>query len=103
MVLLPDKIHSRTARKINETQKSVLKQSFANEPYPSKDICQKLSEQLGLKKAKVYNWFRSERERRKKRKNQLTPKCKPIYRISVHILSVIIEKKEGITDHIDLH
>ena len=73
---LSGKIHARTETIINDTQRSLLKQSFATEPYPSKVTYQKLSEQLGLKKTTVYNWFKSERKRIKKRKNQKLPKGK---------------------------
>ena len=63
---------------INEKQKSVLKQSFANETYPRKDTIQKLSEQLGLKETTVYNWFKCERIRTKKKKRQKISKGKLI-------------------------
>ena len=61
---------------IDEKLKAILKQSFANEPYPSKDTYQKLSEQLGLKKTTVYHWFERERASTKKSKAQLLPSCK---------------------------
>ena len=71
-----NKILLYTASIINDEQRSVLAQSFANEPYPSKDTCQKLSEQLGLRKATVNNWFKWERVRTKKIKHQKLPKSK---------------------------
>ena len=69
-----DKIHSHTAAKLNDNQKSVLKESFAKEPYPSKDTRQKLSEKLGLKVKTVYNWFKDERGRILKENPQLIQK-----------------------------
>ena len=79
MFLHLGEIHSRTTTRINDKQKAVLKQTFANEPHPSKEIFHKVSEQLGLKLTTVYNWFRHERERAKKAKHQLLPECKFIY------------------------
>ena len=64
---------------INNTQKSLLKETFANEPYPSKDTRQKLSEQLGLKKKTVYNWFKWERIRIRNIENRKLQKRKFIH------------------------
>ena len=61
---------------IHVEQMDVLEQSFANEPYPSKNTCQNLSEQLGLKVTTVYHWFRRERAKIRESKGQLLPKCK---------------------------
>ena len=72
-------IDSRTATIINDTQKSFLKQMFANEPYPGKDTCQKLSEQLGLKNTTVYNWFKWERAKTMKGKKRKLSKSKLLH------------------------
>ena len=70
------KIHARTATFLNDAQRALLKQSFASETSPSKDKLQKLSEKLGLKVATVYNWFKAERARVKRRKYKNIPQCK---------------------------
>ena len=73
------KIHSRTAPRLDDKQKSLLRQSFASESTPTKGAFQKLSEQLGLKEATVYNWYQRERARTRKAKQQLSPKCTYMY------------------------
>ena len=75
LCLHSDKIHAREEM-INDEQRSVLKQSFADETYPSEDTIQKLSKQLGLKKILLYIWFRNERNKLRKRESRLLPKCK---------------------------
>ena len=68
-----DEIQSHAPRRIDDRQKSVLKQSFANEPYPDKETKLKLSEQLGLKEKTVQIWFTSERAKIRKAKDLLLP------------------------------
>ena len=60
--------------RISDKQNTLLKQSFASDPNPKMDKCQKLSEQLGMKERTVYNWFRTERRKVRKAENQLVPK-----------------------------
>ena len=86
---------------INDKHTSVLKHDFANEPYPSNDACQKLSEQLGVKKTTVYNMFRSEIERILKAKIQPLPKYKFIY--CLFFYNVFTRKLKETVDYINLH
>ena len=44
-------------------QRSVLKQWFAKDPYPSMDTIRNLSDVLGVDKRKVYSWFEVQRRK----------------------------------------
>ena len=69
-----DEIQSRKVPRRDAKQKSLLMQSFVNEPFPRKDKMQKLSEQLGLKVTTVKTWFKNERVRLRKRMHSQLPK-----------------------------
>ena len=99
-IFYSDKIRSRVCTKINDRQRSILKQSFESEPYPKKKTYKQLSEQLGLSEKKVYNWFRTVRGQSTKRKKMLLPKCKFMC-VSVFCACLCVELMEVI-DHISL-
>ena len=48
---------------LNASEKSVLKQSFANDIYPTQGTIRNLSKALGLSTRKVYKWFLHERKK----------------------------------------
>ena len=56
--------------RFTENQMSVLKQSFANDPYPMEETLTELSQQLGLTNKQVKGWH--QRQRKKLRKGLLT-------------------------------
>ena len=56
----------KTWRVFNNDQISVLKESFARDPYPKQDTLRNLSDVLGVHKRKVYNWFYKKRKNIKK-------------------------------------
>ena len=61
-------------RRFSAIEKSVLKQSFADDAYPTTDTIRNLSKTLGLSTIKVINWFSYERTKRKK--TQVSKPCK---------------------------
>ena len=60
---------SSQKRYFDHNQISLLKQYFAQDPYPKQDTLKSLSDMLGVHKMKVYNWFY--RKRAKSTRNKL--------------------------------
>ena len=60
-------MYSRKSRRtLGANEKLVLKQSFANNAYPTTDTVRNLSKTLGFSIIKVMGWFNYERAKRKK-------------------------------------
>ena len=67
-------------RRLSSSQRSVLELTFAKNVYPDHATINSLAKQLGRNEQTLYNWFRMERFRVKKGKNQQTQSIgKPVY------------------------
>ena len=64
----------KSRRRLYDEEKSVLKQSFAENLYPTMETIRNLSKTLGFSTLRVNNWFNY--ERRKKNKTQVSEPCK---------------------------
>ena len=56
----------KAQRHLDDHQKSVLKQWFSNDPYPTRDEIRDIATELGLSIKRVYNWFSQQRFTHKK-------------------------------------
>ena len=77
---------------ISASQRYVLEQMFAKEPYPTKSTKHEIAEELGIGGVKVYNWYRSERAKARLGKcqiNQSVGEFVDIYSILVSIKMVV--------------
>lgn len=70
---------------LNDNQKSVLKQTFANSAYLTKETMKNLSQQLGLSEKTVSRWFSTKRRfSRKRLHGQPSSKNMHVYLCFVH-------------------
>ena len=58
----------------SDEQKSVLRQSFAKQAYPSEDTLKSLSKVVGLSEQVIHTWFRNERERKRGKRTERSTK-----------------------------
>ena len=66
LIFFLDKIKSKKRTFIDDSQRSVLKHSFANNAYVTKETSKNLSQQLGLSEKTVSYWFVNRRRLLKK-------------------------------------
>ena len=64
----------KSRRMLYASEKLMLKQSFTNNAYPTRDTVKNISEALGFSTRKVKYWLR--RERLKRTKIQVATSCK---------------------------
>ena len=69
-----DKTYSRSG--LSEKELSLLKESFAKDPYPSRDTLRNISEIVGQSELRVYRWFNEERRKERDKKIKLSTESK---------------------------
>ena len=76
---------------ISASQRDVLEQQFAKDPYPKKSTVYKISEQLGLAGVKMYDWFRWERYKKSLGKSQKIQSNGEF--VDIHVHSVLVQSR----------